>query len=254
MILLRSREQYNGFAVTQAEIGELPPDSMGWAAFHYAFPCDRWLDRQREFEHPGAACAYWDARTDAGRAWGAYAARHAAAQAFVESIDPSPVALAKFRLDPGGSFPSAEFWGEKRVPLWLRYGAATWCERFGPGLDPSTAEAVRSWTLGELERRGGPLPLDDVFAFALDPTDGARSTHLMISAGALVAFLVGDLTKDDAAERPEGRDEVVTALGEFQRSLLTQAPTEESRRAAQRLESALRDREAEFRELALASR
>lgn len=243
VILLRSQEQYNAFAVTQAEIGELPPDSQGYAAFHYAFPCDQWLDKDRDYEYPGAACAYWDDRTAAGNGWGPYAVRHAAAQAFAEALDPSPVAIANFQEQPEGTFPTATFWSEKKLPLWFRYGAAMYCERFL--VQPSAADPfeTRSWSLAALDELGGPVDLDALFAFELDPTDVRGAQHLLLSSGALVAFLM------------DGEQRTLEApLARLQKTLQESFPKDEARLAARGLEDELRAARSQWNDFVEAGR
>ena len=239
VVLLRNKEQYNAFAVTQGEIGELPSDSVGYAAFHYAFPCDRWLDRDAGYEHPGAACAYWDDSTAAGHAWGPYAVRHAAAQAYLEALDPSPVAVSAFLRDPSGPFPSEAFWGEKRLPLWLRYGVSVYCERFleTDGIDDPLV--VRRWSLAELESMGGPVDVNALFEFHLDPAEPAEAARLLLSAGALVSYLV-----DEAPERNGPARRALIA------STADRATPAESRELIRQVEAALLREQRSFLEFA----
>ena len=67
------------------------------------------------------------------------------------------------------------FWGEKKIPRWLRYGAASYVERFMK--NPEAAEggdpvgAARRSPSRELKKAGGLRKLDDIFAFALDIND-----------------------------------------------------------------------------------
>ena len=154
--------------------------------------------------------------------------RHAAVQAFVESLDPSPKAVELFLRDVEGPFPSEAFWSEKRVPLWLRYGAAMYCERFAlqPGADDPAA--IRRWSLEELEARGGPVPLETLFQFPLDSTDPEASIRLLLSSGSLVTTLLDD--GDGAFAAP---------LLRFQMSLEDGVAPSEAKSAARSLEAAL---------------
>ena len=61
VIVLRSQVQYNAFAGTTGQSGQIPPEgASGFSALHYAFPCESWIDVQAGNDYPGAACAYWE--------------------------------------------------------------------------------------------------------------------------------------------------------------------------------------------------
>ncbi|MEO0649863.1 MAG: hypothetical protein AAFZ65_04210 [Planctomycetota bacterium] len=230
VVLLRSNVQYNAFATTDPSTGAIPPESIGFSAFHHAFPCEQWLDAARGFDHPGAACAYWEESTEAGRAWGPFAVRHAAAQSFVEWLDPSPRTVAAYRADPSQPFDSHAFWGEKQLPLWLRYGAAMYSERFflEPGAsDPSWA---RRWSMQALDAAGGLGDLDRLFAFEVGQDAVASSQELLLEAGAAVCFLL------------DGGDPVVGAA--HSHFLTVQREGGDLGTALAGIESALRERSA----------
>lgn len=240
VILLRSQVQYNAFALTEAEPGRIPPESRGFSAFHHAFLCDSWLDVDSDLAAPGAGCAYWDTRTPAGNQWGPLAVRHAAALAFVEALDPSPQASSAYRSDPDLAFDSGAFWAEKRIPQWLRYGAASYCERYlvEPGVaNPTWA---RDWSLGELGASGGLGDIDAALRCELSPTDVSRSGRLLLRAGLLVAFVLdGDCAPVQVAHRA------------FRRAVQEQSGVAEAVRG---LETALKANEAALREFATPAR
>ena len=177
VILLRSQVQYNAFAATTPEEFGIPPESRGYSAFHYAFPCDQWIDIEAGDDYPGAACAYWDASTEAGNGWGPLAVRFAAALAFTEAIDPSPKAIEKYQADLA-AFPSEAFWSEKQIPLWLRFGAASYAERFFIEHRVQNPHWAREWSIGELAAGGGSDDLATIFTFALDRKQFQRSRRL----------------------------------------------------------------------------
>lgn len=142
--------------------------------------------------------------------------RWAAAQSFVDAIDPSWGAVSeRIAAGQGGDIAaySASFWGEKRIPRWLRYGAAAYAERFlrnpeaAQGADPWT---LRSFAFTELKKAGGLRKLDDVFAFELSLKDMPGSTRLYFEAGLLVSFLL------DGAP---GNKELANRLQAFQTAL-----------------------------------
>lgn len=236
VIVLRSQVQYNAFALTEKEPDRVPPESRGFSAFHHAFACDSWLDLDRDREAPGAACAYWDDRTDAGNQWGPLAVRHAAALAFVEALDPSPSATAAYRASPALDFDSAVFWAEKNLPAWLRYGAAVYCERYFLERGVANPAWARTWSLQELERLGGLGNLEEALECALHPTAVARSQRLLLQAGLLVAYLLDG--EDATLRRPHA--ELRRALEEGQGI----------REAVAGLEAAMRRSEAELRAFA----
>lgn len=190
VILLRSLIQYNDFSVTRPDGEQVPPTSSGYSALHHAFPCEQWLDVRAANQYPGAACAYWDDRTEAGNLWGPLAVRHAAAHAFVEGIDPSPLTTKSWQESQDGGFSAIAFWSEKKVPLWLRYGAAMYCERFFIEEDAGDPQWARRWSMQELADQGGIGPLEALFRFNLDEKQVYRSRKLMMQAGAVVAFLL----------------------------------------------------------------
>lgn len=190
VIVLRSLVQYSAFSVEPTGDQAFPPETRGFSAFHHAYLCDQWLDSEFDNDFPGAACAYWDNSTEAGRAWGPFAVRHAAAQAFVEALDPSPDAVRSFTKDPSLGLPGTEFWVEKDLPAWLRYGAASYCERFFVDRQAEDPLWARTWSLGELSGQGGLGDLEAAFRCELDPKEVGRSAKLMLEAGAIVAFIL----------------------------------------------------------------
>lgn len=191
VLVLRSWVQYNAFAVAEPEIGRLHPDGRGLAAVHHAFLADQWLDERNRLEHVGAGVGYWDLGSPSGGLWGPLSVRHAAALAFVEALDPSPRAAARFRArvaeDRAAPFPAGPYWAEKRLPDWMRYGAASYVERFR--LDPAADDpsAFRRWSEERLDALGGPVESAELLAFPLDPTRPAEAERLILSAGLEVA-------------------------------------------------------------------
>ena len=207
VITLRSVLQYNAFNITQPGPGVVAPESAGWSAFHFAYLCEQWVDLE-EGLFPGAGCGYWDDTTAAGNGWGPFSIRHAAAQAFVEAVDPSPGTGGAWLRDPTGEFPRDAFWSEKKLPLWLRYGAAVYCERYftEPGAeDPTWA---RTWSNDELNALGGLDDLDTAFACELAQDEVTRSRKNILQAGLLVAFVLDG-----------GNPAVREAHGELRRAL-----------------------------------
>ncbi|MBK9388624.1 MAG: hypothetical protein IPN34_27750, partial [Planctomycetes bacterium] len=94
---------------------------------HYAFFAEAWFDFTQEPPlHRGAGVAFSEPTDPVLAPYGTFSVRHAAAQSFVEAIDPSWRALSSV---PTQGLVANAFWSEKRIPRWLRYGAASYVER-----------------------------------------------------------------------------------------------------------------------------
>ena len=81
---------------------------------HYAYFADAWFT---ESGFMGAGVTYWDASDPNGAAYGNHAVRHAAGQAFVEALDPSPKTVGDVVSGEGlseGFFDA--FWEEILMP------------------------------------------------------------------------------------------------------------------------------------------
>jgi hypothetical protein len=154
---------------------------------------------------------FWDPEIPDGHAYGVHSARLAAGLSYVDALDPSPKAVKRALSKGTGGDYAAAYEAEKRLPAWLRYGGAVYAERYfqdlhvAEGGDPWWA---RKWSLENLQKRGGLRPLDEVFAFKLDPDDRDDGLKLLIEAGLLVSFAV------DGECAAAG-----TALAELQRAL-----------------------------------
>ncbi len=209
--VLNSLEQYNQ-AASNGTIGE----TEGYSSVHGAFFADAFFDGSQPPQYLGCGVSYWDRKNEKLAVWGPYWVRWAAAQSFVDAIDPSWSAIGeRIAAGPGGDVAgfAARFWGEKRIPRWLRYGAASYAERFMK--DPEAAEGADPWTLrafafAEVKKTGGLRKLDDVFQFALSLNDIPNSNRLYHEAGLVVAYLL-----DGAA----GNNELAEKLAAFQVAL-----------------------------------
>ena len=184
----------------------------------------------------GCGVSYWDRKDPKLAVWGPYWVRWAAAQSYVDAIDPSWNAIGERVLaGPGtdnGAF-GTRFWSDKRIPRWLRYGAAAYAERFmkdpevGEGADPW---ALRTFAFGELKKSGGLRKLDDVFAFRLSLEDLPGSSRLYNESGLVVSYLLDGAPNDKAlaqqheafrtALKSGSADEVKAAATALQKSLV----------------------------------
>ena len=209
IVVWNSLAQFNKFAAGA--------ENEGFSSLHYAFFADALFDptvKPAAFAAIGAA--YWDASSKEADAFGQHSIRHAAALSFVEAIDPSWRALGDLAM--GSQAPStAAFWAEKRIPRWLRHGAASYVERWfldknvGEGGDP---EWARKWARASLKKDGGLRDLAKVFEFKLTLTDVPGSTRLIQEAGLVTAFVL------------DGGDKNVQRAHEaLRQALLSGAPT-----------------------------
>jgi len=187
VLVLRSPAQYAEFS--RGEEGSFGKNMLGLDSLSGAYFADLWV---KDGKFVGAGVAFWNRDDPTEDRFGSLWARHAAGQSFVEAIDSSPEARAKLEAEGRMSFAQA-FWGEKLVPGWLRWGAATYVERYfvdgfvAPGEDPLW---TRKWSIENIQRLGGLGELDDLFDFRISPDDRDESLRLMNASGLLVAFMI----------------------------------------------------------------
>jgi hypothetical protein len=189
VLLLNSTDQYGRFGAGDAGIEN--PDPGGLSSVHGAFFADGWIEVALERES-GAGVAYWDASTEGGSRFGEMFARHAAAQSIAEALDPSPRTMENWRKGRRGSSSPDDFWAEKSMPRWFRYGVAAYVERYMPdslvaaGGDPDWR---RAWSVSNIARAGGLDSLDEIFEFDIS-VDNRNSAKLINEAGLIVAFIL----------------------------------------------------------------
>jgi tetratricopeptide (TPR) repeat protein len=232
-VVLNSLAQYN-----QASGGTPPliPESEGASSVYGAYFADANLDPSvTPPQYAGTGVSFWGSDRDV-TAWGPYWLRWAAAQSFVESIDPSWNAVGDFVSSAGTPNPTAGipgFWAEKKIPRWMRWGAAGYAERFlknpeaADGADPWD---IRKFAFTNLKQVGGLEPLDDVFRFVIDLKDGDKTSRLYHEAGLLVAFVLDGAPKDkELADKHAAfkkalasgsKDDVTAAVDGLQKALI----------------------------------
>jgi hypothetical protein len=187
VLLLNSTDQYGRFAAGEAGVEN--PDPRALSSVHGAFFADGWAEAALEHES-GAGVAYWDASTEGGNKFGEMFARHAAAQSIAEALDPSPESMQNWKK--GRSSSPDDFWAEKSMPKWFRYGVAAYVERYMPdslvevGGDPDWR---RTWSVSNIARAGGLDALDEIFEFDVT-VDNRNSAKLINEVGLLVAFML----------------------------------------------------------------
>lgn len=188
--VLGSLAQYNQLA------GANPgPEQDGLSSIHFSFFAESWFDASTTpREYKGRGVAYWDIASEALAGFGQFAIRHAAGQSWAEAIDPSWDTVSRWATAAPSATPA--FWNEKKIPRWLRYGAASYVERFM--LDKTVGEDgnprwAREWGLENVRRAGGMRDLQQVFTFALgvgSPEQAASSARLIHEAGVIVMFIL----------------------------------------------------------------
>lgn len=194
--VLNSGEQYNRFSAGDKDWPGT--DAAGLSSIHGAFFADGLIDYDAR-KWMGMGVGYWDWRSDTGNSWGRTFTRHAAGQSFAEFVDPSPKTVAKFEASKQSQLAVSDFYAEKKLPSWYRYGAATYVERYyidafvDAGGDPHWA---RKWSIGNIARAGGLDPLDAIFDLAVSADKPDQSAKLINETGLLMAFMLdGDSKK-----------------------------------------------------------
>ncbi len=194
-VALKSLDQYNDFAAGNAQAQRPAAESAGWSSVHYAFLADSWVTfAGNAADYDGGGVAYWATGDEALAPFGQHSVRHAAAQSFLEAIDPSWNAISHMVTQPPGTPMDTEaFHSEKALPTWFRYGVASYVERYfrdanvGEDGDPLWA---RKWATDNLRNQGGLSDLEEIFAFRLDTNDPDGSSRLISEAGLLIAFVL----------------------------------------------------------------
>ena len=208
--LLRSEEQYDRTAFGDPD-GRRPPTHAGRLhVIRAGFFAESWFRRvEGVLEFAGMGVGYWDGLVPYGDLYGVHSARLALGLSYVDALDPSPKAVRGARKNGPQEGYYEAYEAEKQLPAWLRYGGGVYAERYfrdatvEQGGDPWWA---RSWSLDNLQSRGGLRGLGEVLAFRLDPDDREDGLKLLIEAGLVVAFVVdGDCEPVSGAHADLGR-------------------------------------------------
>ncbi len=189
VLVLRNLNQYTDFS--KDGIGGGGKSLQGHDSLRGAYFPDLWLDDDGEFV--GVGVAYWSTASQSEDRWGSLWVRHAAAHSFIEALDPSPEARAALLEEGGGEAFVRGFWEQKLIPAWLRFGAASYAERYF--IDPSPNDGndslwARRWSAGEVAKKGGLDSLDELFEFRFSMDDTDKALHLLNQVGLLVAFIL----------------------------------------------------------------
>ena len=216
VVILNSLQQYNTFAGGSQEQGVPPAENDGFSSLHHAFYAETFVDMsQQPPEYLGCGTAYWD-YSPSLEPWGKFSVRNAAGLSYAEAIDRSWGAISTFYANPQGGFQSASFWGEKKIPQWLRFGAANYVETFADDLtqgDAVPADTNRNWAFGHLKGLGGLRPLSELFTFPRDLNDIPGSSRLNYEAGAVVCFMMMGGNADVTAKHEAWKEALRTGEG-----------------------------------------
>ena len=197
LVILRDPEQFAMFARGTDE-GHPPTEVRGFSSIHYAFFAESWTDDENQYLGMGAG--YWDANDETRDKFGRHAARHALALSVMDALDPSAKSIEALTKRKGGAEPGeswvSDFWEEKEIPTWFRYGVAAYVERYFPD---STVKRggnswwTREWSISNIKNRGGLDSLGQIFDMRLEASskqasdDSAKKIN---QAGLLIAFAV----------------------------------------------------------------
>jgi hypothetical protein len=186
VLVLRSGAQYGEFA------GQRQTELRGFSSLHGASIAEIWTE-PFQAGMTSAGFGYWDASNQKDNSFGPTFVRHAAAQSLIEAMDPSPKTLTAFAAQKQLAAPDKDWWAEKQVPQWLRYGACAYAERYiidslvKAGGDPLW---MRKWSIDNIANMGGIDPLDSILAFGLTLEDVSKSAKLINQSGLVVAFML----------------------------------------------------------------
>lgn len=192
--VLRDEEQYDRFAFGAPD-GSRPATHLGrLQVVHSAFLAESWFEPvEGEPAFRGMGVCYWDPLVPGGDLYGVHSARLAAGLSYVDAIDPSPKAVRRATSKGVGAEHYEQYFAEKSLPMWLRYGGPVYAERFFRDERASAAgnpDWARAWSRENLAARGGLRGLEQVLAFELDPDHPDEGLRLYIEAGLVVAFML----------------------------------------------------------------
>jgi hypothetical protein len=195
LVVLNGIEQYNSFAAGD-QVAQRPGTEIdGNSSVHYAFFADAWFDGSvNPPEFLGCGVCYWNPNDESLAPYGQHAIRHAAAQSYCEAVDPSWSTISA-AIEASAQVSSTDaFWAEKKIPRWLRYGAASYTERYfmDASVDANSGDPwwARSWAIENLRSKGGLRKLEQIFEFPLTVNDPEGSAKLISEAGLLVSFIM----------------------------------------------------------------
>jgi hypothetical protein len=179
-----------GRLCSQGPLGGFPIETRGLVESMRALFAESWYDAELA-GWLGAGASWWDGSNDSGNKFGVHDARMALGLAFGDALDPSPKAVAKL-LKQGGAYTgfAEQYYAEKLLPAWFRWGAASYVSRYYPDQVASGGDPfwTRKWSLENLQRQGGVPSLEEVFALELKGRAGEG--QVVLGAGLVLAFML----------------------------------------------------------------
>ena len=183
VVVFSNIADFNAFAAGSDTVQ--PAEATGFSSLHYAYFADSWVELSDQVPmYKGTGVGYWDVADQNLAPFGKHSARHAAGLAYCEMVDPSWLAISDAISSQSPMDPAA-FWAEKKIPRWMRYGGASYVERFYQDKDAEDQWWPRKWALQNLQSGG-----DLVFGFELSLEDIPGSSRLIHEAGLVVSFLL----------------------------------------------------------------
>ncbi|MEE8468850.1 MAG: hypothetical protein V3T22_10355, partial [Planctomycetota bacterium] len=208
VLIMANSEQLSDFSEAGTQAGRSRDGRRLYRALRAVY-LESWIEED-PFAWRGAGACFWDGEKKNGDQFGVHDARLALGLSFSHAMDPSPKAVAKIEKKGMSVRFVDEFYSEKRLPAWFRWGAACYASRYyqatvGSGGDPWWP---RNWSVENLQAGGGIPFLRAIFDFT--PAGDDRGTSRLLNAtGLLVAFVVdGDCAPVEAVHA-----EFVDALG-----------------------------------------
>ena len=192
VVVLSSIDQYNVLAAGDDFLGIQGTELLGWSSANPIFFADFWFTEEGQFD--GSGVTYWNAdyKNDVLRAnhW----VRHAAAQSFIDAIDRSRETFEDLKSgNMSGERYASDFWREKALPNWVRWGAAAYVERYYVDRFSDDKFWPRTWSVSNILNKGGMDPVGTIveFEISLESEELAtQSTKLFNEAGLLVAAIL----------------------------------------------------------------
>jgi hypothetical protein len=187
VLALANAEQYNDFASSRERARV---ELRGLSSVHGAFLAELYRAPEAAGFSGGGVCLF-DASTDEGLRFGKTFARCAYGLSFGEALDPSPQFLAEVSERGAPSERGVEeFWSEKTLPEWFRFGAAAYVERYMPDTKAPDPQWPKKWSVENLRAGGGLDPLATILAFEPSAQDKLATAKMLNQFGLLVSYVL----------------------------------------------------------------
>jgi len=192
LLLVDSQDVYNEFAGGLS--GSMGTDATGWSSVRGAYFADaNWVAREQTYDPIGVGL--WDLGSEHGASFGRHYSRYAYGIAAAESFDSSPEARERIAKSGVNDGTLNAFYREKKLPPVLRFGFASYVDRYFVETTSRDPHWARRWSVQNLTAQGGLEPLTRVLAMELTPRldDEAAATQagkVLNQAGLVVSFIL----------------------------------------------------------------